>query len=510
MKTLNQVIPCFVITFALASGTTRADWAPPEVSVVAPAVLTLDAFATNGEKGANPNGPLVFAPDGNLYGSTVNGGTNGLGAAFGGFGTLFRVTTGGAFTDLYDFGFLNQFGPTQENPGPLVLGPGGELFCGGVYGTDQYSDGFIVYYPAVFRLRTDRTVSLAYLDPLNPGGKVDGLLLGPDGALYGTEDNRSSVFRLAADGSVTNFLEIGASHLVAGPDGALYGSAGGGTYNKGTLFRLTTSGAFTDLHDFNGTDGLAPGALVVGPDLNLYGSTDSGGTQNKGTLFRVTTNGTFTKVHDFNGTDGNSPRTAIVVGRDGAMYGSTYFGGTSDRGTLFRLTTGGSFTKLHDFVGTDGSEPSVPMVAGPDGALYGTTFNGGTNDNGTLFRLTTGGTFTKLHDFNGTNGSYPGALVEGPDGALYGSTSSGGPQGGGVLFKLVLERPPTVSIARSNAFVIVSWPVTSLDVQLQENTDPSLQNSWSSVVQAAVTNFGQVSVTVPATAGRKFFRLKSQ
>ena len=72
------------------------------------------------------------------------------------------------------------------------------------------------------------------------------------------------------------------------------------------------------------------------------------------------------------------------------------------------------------------------------------------------------------------------------------------------------EALPSVSIARSNAFVIVSWPVTGLNFQLQETTDLSLPNSWSPVAQAAVTNAAQVSVTVPTTVGRKFFRLKSQ
>jgi hypothetical protein len=69
---------------------------------------------------------------------------------------------------------------------------------------------------------------------------------------------------------------------------------------------------------------------------------------------------------------------------------------------------------------------------------------------------------------------------------------------------------PSVNIARSNAFVIVSWPMTSLNFQLQETTDLLLPNSWSPVAQAAVTNFGQISVSVPTTVGRKFFRLKSQ
>jgi hypothetical protein len=69
---------------------------------------------------------------------------------------------------------------------------------------------------------------------------------------------------------------------------------------------------------------------------------------------------------------------------------------------------------------------------------------------------------------------------------------------------------PSLKIARSHAFVIVSWPVTDLTFQLQENTNLALTNSWSLVAQPAVTNGGQISVTVPATAGRKFFRLKSQ
>jgi uncharacterized delta-60 repeat protein len=69
---------------------------------------------------------------------------------------------------------------------------------------------------------------------------------------------------------------------------------------------------------------------------------------------------------------------------------------------------------------------------------------------------------------------------------------------------------PFLNIARSNAFVIVSWPVTGLNFQLQGNTNLSLPNSWSSVAEPAITNTGQISVTVPTTVGRKFFRLRSQ
>ena len=69
---------------------------------------------------------------------------------------------------------------------------------------------------------------------------------------------------------------------------------------------------------------------------------------------------------------------------------------------------------------------------------------------------------------------------------------------------------PSLNLARSNASMILSWPVTVLNFQLQENTNFALPNSWSPVAQPAVTNGAQISVTVPTSAARKFFRLKSQ
>jgi uncharacterized delta-60 repeat protein len=69
---------------------------------------------------------------------------------------------------------------------------------------------------------------------------------------------------------------------------------------------------------------------------------------------------------------------------------------------------------------------------------------------------------------------------------------------------------PSLNIMRSNAFVIVSWPVTGITFQLQETTNIALPNSWSIVAQPVVANAGQISVTVPTTVGPKLFRLKLQ
>jgi hypothetical protein len=106
------------------------------------------------------------------------------------------------------------------------------------------------------------------------------------------------------------------------------------------------------------------------------------------------------------------------------------------------------------------------------------------------------------------------SLALGPNGMVAITGASDGDFGPNVIYDYLTvvyrEDLPSVSLVRSNAFVIVSWPVTGLNFQLQGTTDLSLPNSWSPVAQPAATNAGRISVTVPTTVGQKFFRLKSQ
>ena len=79
--------------------------------------------------------------------------------------------------------------------------------------------------------------------------------------------------------------------LIPGAGGSLYGTTEvGSPYNWGTVFRVTTSGTETILHNFvrGGTDGKKPrGGLIRDPAGNLYGTTSSGGPYNKGTVFKL-------------------------------------------------------------------------------------------------------------------------------------------------------------------------------------------------------------------------------
>jgi hypothetical protein len=68
---------------------------------------------------------------------------------------------------------------------------------------------------------------------------------------------------------------------------------------------------------------------------------------------------------------------------------------------------------------------------------------------------------------------------------------------------------PALNIARSNSFAVLSWPEAFGNFQLQENTNVSLANGWSAVAETRSTNNGSISVALPATGSRKFFRLSS-
>jgi hypothetical protein len=66
---------------------------------------------------------------------------------------------------------------------------------------------------------------------------------------------------------------------------------------------------------------------------------------------------------------------------------------------------------------------------------------------------------------------------------------------------------PSLNISMNGGSALLSWPAAAGNLLLQESTDISLPGSWSPVVQAPVVNGNQISVTVPVTSPRRFFRL---
>jgi uncharacterized repeat protein (TIGR03803 family) len=372
------------------------------VAVPGLAISTLWSFTDNGS-GATPFSPLTQGTDGNLYGTTTEGGSDGD-------GTVFNVTTNGALTTLFSF---------DENHGAipyggLCLGRDGNFYgaayLGGTYG-----------YGTLFKVTTGGALTvLKSLDGNNGMYPIAGMVQASDGNFYGTAQE-------------------------------------GGAYGEGTIFRMTTSGALTTLVSFNEDDGAFPSpVLTIGSDGNFYGTTEDGGTYGWGTVFKMTISGIFTNLYSFTGgNDGGSPIPGVVQAADGNFYGTTYVEGVDGYGTVFEITSSGTLTTRYTFTGgTDGGNPWGGLVQASDGNLYGTTQVGGTYGFGTVFQIAPTGLLATMAQFDGYSGASPSAaLIQGKDGSLYGTTEGGGLEDEGAIFQLSISGPLQITGQPANQAV---------------------------------------------------------
>jgi uncharacterized repeat protein (TIGR03803 family) len=225
-----------------------------------------------------------------------------------------------------------------------------------------------------------------------------------------------------------------------------------GANDRGVVFRVTTSGAVTVLHQFKATEGAVPqGGVTLGTNGQFYGTTSYGpllgdGSSSAGAIFEMTPAGTVKILHEFTGgNDGSIPTTAPIQSLAGQFYGTTPGLGTFTSGTVYRINQdGGGFNTLHVFSGADGSGP-WPVVQSTNDWFYGTAVQGGTHNEGVIFRISSSGKFEALYNFDGTHGAFPdGGLIQANDGNFYGATSQGGAYSQGVLFRMTPTHQVTV------------------------------------------------------------------
>ncbi|MGO9646597.1 MAG: choice-of-anchor tandem repeat GloVer-containing protein [Terriglobales bacterium] len=318
---------------------------------------------SGGADGKNPYGGVTFDGNGNLYGTTVSGGSGGV-CSGDGCGVVFKLSNnGGNWTEsvLYNF--------TGGNDGS---GPGGGVVfdkTGNLYGTTpdggQFSEG-VVYELSLQGSTWTQTVVHAFTGGNDGGvGSLGLLLLDGSGNLYGV-------------------AEVGGAH------------------GAGTVFRASPAGGskwnFTTLYAFKGMPdaGFPYGGLITDGKNNLYGTTYYGGTDGVGTVFKL--DGTLKKesvLYSFKeGTDGGYPTSTLVFDAAGNVYGTTSMGGfpACDCGTVFELSLvkgGVKETILHRFKEKpDGGYPYYGLNPDPSGNLFSTTASGGNSEAGTVFEFT--------------------------------------------------------------------------------------------------------------------------
>ena len=191
---------------------------------------------------------------------------------------------------------------------------------------------------------------------------------------------------------------IASSVLSQGRDGNLYSTIQtNGTYTFGTIYKMTTGGAYSVVYDFcaeggscTSTGAYPDGGVSLGFDGNLWGTTQNGGKDGAGTVFKLTPEGALTRMYSFtNEKDDSAPPFTVLQGQDGGFYGVSAAEYEFHYGAFFKLSTGGAIA-AHPFDFTNGALPNLP-VQGTDGNFYGTTYEGGNNgtDNGgVVFRIT--------------------------------------------------------------------------------------------------------------------------
>jgi uncharacterized repeat protein (TIGR03803 family) len=291
----------------------------------------LHAF-TGGADGGTPYAPLIRDATGDLYGTTVYGGSYDC-------GVVFKLDPSGNETVLHTFA-----GPPTDGNAPT----GGVVrdAAGNLYGTTQQGGSG---YGLVFKLDSAGNEMILHIFT----GRLDG----------GAPD--SGLTRDAA--------------------GNLYGIAtSGGAYGHGVVFKLDPTGNETVLHAFTGEpDGSAStfeatAPLVLDGAGNLFGTTLMGGTTlgpwcpvGCGVVFKLDPAGNETVLYRFQGKEGAFPN-GVIRDAAGNLYGTTEYVGPHGGGSIFKLSPAGALTILY------GDNPSsFAGLLAYEGYLYGTTFFGG-------------------------------------------------------------------------------------------------------------------------------------
>ncbi len=251
----------------------------------------LHSFAGGTSDGCYPHGSLLMDSEGNLYGTTDECGTSGL-------GTVFKVSKTGKETVLHSFA-----GGTTDGDYPFYAG----LLMdteGNLYGNTYY--GGASNEGVVYKLSKKGTLTVLH----SFAGGTDGCypygtpIMDSRGNLYGTTEH------------------CGASSV-------------------GIVWKVSKKGTETVLHSFTGgsSDGEYPVAgVIMDAKGNLYGDTASGGASSLGTVYELNKKGTITLLHSFAGSDGEYPDGNLIRDAKGDLFGTASVGGTDGYGTVWKLT----------------------------------------------------------------------------------------------------------------------------------------------------------------------------
>jgi len=385
----------------------------------------LHAFGA-GTDGAYPFDTPIFDANGNMYGTTWEGGNTN-------HGTVFEMSPDGkgGWNEAVLYNFQGRPTDGGKVSGGVILDAAGNLYGTSRYGGSEACSGAC---GTVFELS-------------NSGGTWTETIL--------------YLFTGGADG----FHPFGGLTMDAA--GNLYGMThDGGSKGRGTVFKLSlNNGTWTKtiLFNFGGSAGEFPVSTLTLDSLgNLYGTASAGGVKNGGLVFELTktAKGNWKEIvlHNFiGGADGSEPSANVIFDTAGNLYTTTFYGGgggcPAGCGTIVELSLSGSTwteTIIQKFTqDATGYHLNSGVVIDSTGTIiYGTTRDGGdlnvcnATGCGSVFKMTLSGgiwTRTQLYAFRGfpADGSVPFSGVTLNNGVLYGTTVFGGKNHPGTLYEVI-------------------------------------------------------------------------
>ena len=289
---------------------------PLTAGVYASTATVLANFdVANFADGADPEGGLLADASGDLFGTTIYGGT------FPAYGTVFELanTPGSTPDPLVTFDGLDG----SEPYGTLIADANGDLFGVTAFGGSGFSSGHnLSGYGVVFEI-------------------------------VKTAGGYASTPTILADFTGSNGEYPGAG-LVADANGDLFGvTENGGTYGDGTIFEIAkTAGGYAPLitlASFNGTDGKLPlSALLIDADGNLFGATET-------TVFELAKTATSYATTPIVLANVADEIGGLTADAEGDLFGTEATTGPGGDGSIFEITDSGFVTNNIYWNGGTGS-----------------------------------------------------------------------------------------------------------------------------------------------------------
>jgi uncharacterized repeat protein (TIGR03803 family) len=380
----------------------------------------------NRAKGIVPYAPVTVLADGALAGTAYYGGNNGCQGLEtpGGCGTVFELTkrTDGSWKDTKLHVFEPKTGDGASPVARVITDAAGNLYgttqSGGACAVQKRGCGvvFKLTPPSHGGTNWHETVLYRFAGGADGDDPEASLVLDSAGNLYGTTagggaNHTGIVFRLSPgqDGAYTETVlaSLGAktgnsyAPLLIGNDGALYGTTSSVFNSTAEIFKVApptgggTSWTLTPIYSLPATNTLNYlSGLVADANGNLYGTNGYAGNYDTcfepqfgcGLVYRLqppaigSTSWTETDLYVFSGAGRTSsnPFGGVLVGADGTLTGTTLNGGVG-AGTMFQLkpTKSGryTFTTIAQFRGPrrGGTNPSTALAVDSAGNFYGTT-----------------------------------------------------------------------------------------------------------------------------------------